>query len=99
MRLIGFVVFILLMLSIAIEIQTQDRNRQLDRIEETTARNEKAAREATRAANKASADLAEAIEASRQGSGGAARAVQVIFEIEQILCEVFPQVRICEEGG
>lgn len=99
MRGLGVVVAILLVLVIGLEVQIQDRNRQLDKLEEATGRTEDAAGAASAAASKASTDLSEAIARSGAGSQEAAAAVRKIFEVVEILCEVYPETVPCAQGG
>lgn len=98
-KVLGLVVFVLLACVIALQLQLQKRNHQLDDIEHAVSEVKTAANDAEAAATKADNDLTAAIAASQSASGGTARAIAVIFEIEQILCEVFPGAEVCEQGG
>lgn len=99
MKVAGLAVFVLLACVVALQLQLMKRNHQLDDIEHTVGEVKTAANDAEAAATKADKDLTAAITASQSAQGGTARAIAVIFEIEQILCEVFPSAEVCEQGG
>lgn len=87
-RAMAVVVFIMFALNIAMQIQLQDRNKQLDNIEHI-------AKDAEAAANKASTDLSNAIESAGASAENTQAAVQLIFDIFDIVCEQSPRAEPC----
>lgn len=87
-RASGVLVVVMFFFIIAMQLQLQRLNSQLDNIEE-------ASTDAKAAADKASNDLADAIEASSQGAEDTQAAVQLIFSIFDVLCEQSPRAEAC----
>lgn len=95
LKLAALILCLNLIFSVALEVQLQKRNRDIDTVKESTALTKTAAEEAKVAADRASDDLAAALASAGEGPNidpaAVARALEAIHRVEEKLNRLFPE--------